>query len=183
MANAYDVMRMAKQMGAQRTAEEDWMKFLNAEAEFEERAGLADTARTLFSIFGPDIGGDNIKTKLTGDYNWLDKLKAGAVDFFSGGGLPGFAIKQIGGTILKNLIMGGKKPPKFVSSDLSNPYSGKVTRPYEMKSQIQSDETGRILNQMNQESILTNLLLSFGKDKGTGDMNMADIFGIGGRRR
>ena len=176
MANAYDVMRMAKQMGAQSRAEEDWINYLDKFEKWESQVGMADIGSQLWSVFSPDFDGGG-GTGTNEKWGAPSKKVSTIIDLFSGGGIPGFAIKQIGGTILKNLLMGGKKKPEFKSSDPSNPYSAVASRPYEMKGQIKSDEAERILSQMGQESILTNLLLS--DILPTGDIDVFKMFGIG----
>tara|TARA_Y100000310_G_scaffold339998_1_gene434406 strand:+ start:756 stop:1499 length:744 start_codon:yes stop_codon:yes gene_type:complete len=111
MADAYDVMSMAKRSGAQARLEEDWENYQKALEKYQARQGKASFWGGLGSM-----GIGKLLTKL------IPGIGVGSTlaDLLTAGGARGLS-QFVGGEALQGLFGGGKAAPKFKST-ATGPY-------------------------------------------------------------
>ena len=176
MANAYDVMRMSKMKGAEARAQDDYEKFLNDLADYQNQLSWANMARDFASL------SYNPKGKASGQ-NWFENL--------IGFTMPHMLVSKGIGNMAHGLVMQGKKKPKLVSSDPTNPFSPKASSQFGIKARMKEKEISRAISEMDKESWLSSFLLhlpqkeaSNTKDK-TGksilQLFLPRLLGIGGQ--
>ena len=123
MADAYDVMSMAKRSGAQARLEEDWEDYQKKLEKFQSRQGRAGFWGGLGSM-----GLGKLMTKLIPGVGAASTF----ADLLTAGGARGLS-QFVGGEALQGLFGGGKEAPKFKST-ATGPYGRAGIREAQRKS-------------------------------------------------
>ena len=156
MANAYDVMRMAKMKGAEARAQEDYENFLDDLADYQNQSSWANMARDFASLsYEPK---EKVSDGTGKKPNWFENLM--------GFTMPHMLISKGIGNMAHGLTMQGKKKPKFVSSDPTNPFSPKASSQFNIKSRMKENEISRAISEMDKESWLSSFLLNLPQKEG-----------------